>query len=403
MKRKLSSTSSGESSLNDNNGGNSGRQVQQSSALELEQSTRSAEEEGFPLDQHLAQIMGMLPGEKLFRSMFYGSPRAPYISDLVDQLLSKQEELLRRGQLGEGTSSSTQHDMSGSLSLAKYNARVIRALVSSIEAPTSVITGGGVGAVYGQPGASHWQDPGAPHWQGPSAPHWQGPSAPGHSTIDSDAGFILAPYLASTLGMRPGERLFRGMFHGTQQSRVVLEMINHLSEIQRDLLHNRELERAGVMTQGEFGLSFEDTSSLIATNEELLEALMASIERPTETVPSIVVDSSSNSDSDSETELERRTLDKLEEERNLRLARSQARLEKEKVEQGVVLALRAAKLRETSLMEVKNRVGVGTRGLGVEIPPSLIEIYRGLKAVTEKRKEISSILGLTPSRNLQEM
>uniref|UniRef100_UPI001146DDA4 hypothetical protein n=1 Tax=Candidatus Ichthyocystis sparus TaxID=1561004 RepID=UPI001146DDA4 len=374
MKRKLSSTSNGESSLNDNNGGNSGRQVQQSSALELEQSTRSAEEEGFPLDQHLAQIMGMLPGEKLFRSMFYGSPRATYISGLVDELLSKQEELLRRGQLGEGTSSSTQHDMSGSLSLAKYNARVIRALVSSIEAPASVITGGGVDAVYGQA-------PGAPHWQDQNAPHRQGPSAPGQSTIDSDAGFILAPYLASTLGMRPGEELFRGMFHGTQQSRVVLEMINHLSEIQRDLLHNQELERAGVMTQGEFALSFEDTSSLIATNEELLEALMASIERPTETVPSIVVDSSSNSDSDSETELERRTLDKLEEERNLRLARSQARLEKEKVEQGVVLALRAAKLRETSLMEVKNRVGVGTRGLGVEIPPSLIEIYRGLKAV----------------------
>ncbi|WP_242641520.1 hypothetical protein [Candidatus Ichthyocystis sparus] len=495
MKRKLSSTSSGESSLNGNDGGSSNGQVQQSSALELEQSTGSAEEEGFPLDQHLAQIMGMLPGEKLFRSMFYGSPRAPYISDLVDQLLSKQEELLRRGQLGEGTSSSTQHDMSESLSLARYNARVIRALVSSIEAPASLIIGGGVGAMHGQapgashgqgpsashwqdpgashwqdpgashwqapgashwqdpgashwqapgashwqapgashwqapgashwqdpgtshwqdpgtshwqdpgtshwqdPGASHWQDPGASHWQDPGASHWQGPSAPpGRSTIDSDTGFVLEPYLASALGMQPGEGLFRGMFHGTQQSRVVLGMIDHLSGIQGDLLRNQELERAGVMTQGESRLGYGNTASLIATNEELLAALMASIEGPTETVPSVVVDSNSDSESES------RTLAELEEERSRRLARSQARLERKKAEQGVVLALCTAKLREKDLREVKNRVGVGTREPGVAMPSSLREIGKELIIVTEKKRTLGSVLGVASLGNLQEM
>ncbi|WP_141663674.1 hypothetical protein, partial [Candidatus Ichthyocystis sparus] len=178
MKRKLSGTSSGESSLNGNDGDNSDRQVQQSGALALEQGTRSAGEEGFILDPHLAQMVGMHPGERLFQSMFYGSPRASCISSLVDELLSKQEVLLRRGQLGEGTSSSTQHSMSESLSLARHNAQVIRALVSSIEAPTSMMIGGGVGASHWQaPGASHWQDPGASHWQDPGASHWQDPGA----------------------------------------------------------------------------------------------------------------------------------------------------------------------------------------------------------------------------------
>ncbi len=120
---------------------------------------------------------------------------------------------------------------------------------------------------------------------------------------------MLSPYLASALGMQPGERLFRGMFHSTQWSHVVLGMINQLSEIQKDLLRNQELERAGVVTQGEISLSFKDTTALIATNEESLQALMASIEAPAETTPPTVVDSSSNS----ETELEERTLAKLEE------------------------------------------------------------------------------------------
>ncbi len=66
--------------------------------------------------------------------------------------------------------------------------------------------------------------------------------------------------MASALGMQHGEGLFRGMFHSTQRFRVVSEMASQLSEIQRDLLRNQELERADVVTQGEVSLSFEDTA-----------------------------------------------------------------------------------------------------------------------------------------------
>ncbi|WP_092460672.1 hypothetical protein [Candidatus Ichthyocystis sparus] len=367
MKRKLSSTSSGESSLNGNDGDNSDRQVQQSGALALEQGTRSAGEEGFILDPHLAQMVGMHPGEKLFQSMFYGSPRASCISSLVDELLSKQEALLRRGQLGEGTSSSTQHDMSESLSLARYNARVIRALVSSIEAPASLIIGGGVGAMHGQapgashgqgPSASHWQDPGASHWQDPGASHWQAPGA--SHWQDPGASHWQDP--GASHWQDPGASHWQdpGASHGQAPGAS----------------HWQDPGASHWQDPGASGRS---------------------------TVPYTVVDSSSSTDSDSETGSEKRMLEKLEEERNQRLARSQARLEKERVEQGVVLALGRATLREKELREVKNRVGVGTRGPGIEIPPSLTEIDERLRAITEKKKALGSILGLTPSRSLQEM
>ncbi|WP_242647421.1 hypothetical protein, partial [Candidatus Ichthyocystis sparus] len=179
MKRQLSSASSGASSLNGNDGlGSADEQVQPPSTSASEQSTESSElEGGLLLDSHLAQLLGMRPGERLCRGVFYGSPMASYVSSLAAQFLDKQEGLLRRG-LGEGTSSITQHSMAEYLSMSRYNALAIRALLDSVEAPASVITGEGVSTMHGQsPSASHWQDPSAPHWQDPSASHWQDPSA----------------------------------------------------------------------------------------------------------------------------------------------------------------------------------------------------------------------------------
>lgn len=62
-------------------------------------------------------------------------------------------------------------------------------------------------------------------------------------------------------------------------------------------MHNQKLERAGVVTQEEIGFNFGDIASLITTNEQLIKALMGSIEAPTAAVSSTVV-----VDSDLETE-----------------------------------------------------------------------------------------------------
>ncbi|WP_139057641.1 hypothetical protein, partial [Candidatus Ichthyocystis hellenicum] len=107
MKRKLSSTS-GEASdpYGSYGGGSVGGQAQPSSLLELGQSTLYAEPGGFVLAPHLALVLGMGPGEMIFRGMFYGTPRAPLATSLAIQLLEEQERLGRL-RAGEGTSSST--------------------------------------------------------------------------------------------------------------------------------------------------------------------------------------------------------------------------------------------------------------------------------------------------------
>ncbi|WP_139057455.1 hypothetical protein [Candidatus Ichthyocystis hellenicum] len=90
---------------------------------------------------------------------------------------------------------------------------------------------------------------------------------------------MLAPDLAQSLGMQPGQVLRRGMFYSSPRSNAVLGIISQLSEIREYLLHNQELERSGAI-QREIGASCEDAAALIANNEELLQALMASIEAP---------------------------------------------------------------------------------------------------------------------------
>ncbi|WP_175330599.1 hypothetical protein, partial [Candidatus Ichthyocystis hellenicum] len=92
---------------------------------------------GFLLEPHLARELGVQHGEMIFRGTFYGTPLAPLVSQIINRLLSEQEGLVRRGLLGEGTSSVVQSSGDGVVfsDLIKSNAATIQALVSSIEAP----------------------------------------------------------------------------------------------------------------------------------------------------------------------------------------------------------------------------------------------------------------------------
>ncbi|WP_092481243.1 hypothetical protein [Candidatus Ichthyocystis sparus] len=291
MKRKLSSTSSEASILDDNDErGGVDDQVQPASALVLEQNIGSAESGGFLPAPHLAQSLGMLPGEMIFRSMFYDTPQASHISCLVAQLLNEQEVLLSL-QLGEGTSFAVQSRSDvDTLALMEYNAATIQALMDSVEVPSFAVVPevvvGESDAMYCQascaPEAVTAEDVGTVFGQAPGVTE-QGASA-------SDEGFILAPDLALRLGMYPEQTLRRSMFYGTTQSNIVLEMVNQLSEIRENLLRNQELERAGLISEG-IGVGCEDTASLIATNEELILALMSSIEAPVVAPAVVVIDS----------------------------------------------------------------------------------------------------------------
>ncbi|WP_141663077.1 hypothetical protein, partial [Candidatus Ichthyocystis sparus] len=81
MKRKLSS-SEASNTEGDYTQGSVDEQAQSSSLLELEQSAISVDAGGFVLPPHLAQSLGMRPGDSIFRSMFYGTSQAPLVSGL---------------------------------------------------------------------------------------------------------------------------------------------------------------------------------------------------------------------------------------------------------------------------------------------------------------------------------
>ncbi|WP_141663501.1 hypothetical protein [Candidatus Ichthyocystis sparus] len=275
MKRKLSSTG-GEASDpygSDEGGGGVGGQAQPSSSLGLEQSALHDEAGGFVLEPRLALALSMEPGAMIFRGMFYGTPRAPIAKCLATQLLEERERLsLLRS--GEGTSSSTQLSDSYVRSLIDTNAAAIQALLDSAEAPplpppttTSTVVGGDVGTVRGR--VSDVAEQGV---------------------VDCDGGFVLAPDLARFLGMRPGQALRRSMFYGTPTSDIVLELVTQLSEVRQDLLRSQELERSWLASGG-MGFDLEDTASLIETNGQLIQALMASVESPSFTaLPAVVVE-----------------------------------------------------------------------------------------------------------------
>ncbi len=280
MKRKLLRSASSEASSPEGvyRQGNVDEQAQQSSALELEQST-GTEGRGFLLEPRLAQALGMCHGEMIFRSMFYGTPQAYHISNLVTQLLNEQEELVRN-ELEEGTSSFVWPSNNGyTLALMASNEATIRALMDSIEAPPSV-TVGPEEAVVEVANTTYWQTPEALAVEGVGIEHEPVPNTSEQSTMGCE-GSILAPDLALDLEMQPDQVLRGGMFYNTQPG-VVLEKIKRLSAIREGLLHNRELERASV-TQEEIGVGLENIATLITTNEELTQALIGSIEAPTAT------------------------------------------------------------------------------------------------------------------------
>ncbi|WP_092460825.1 hypothetical protein [Candidatus Ichthyocystis sparus] len=380
MKRKLSGSEAsspegcGQSSVDEH--------AQPSNTLELEQGAASAEAGGFILAPHLALSLGMNPGEMIFRSMFYGSPQASTISTLVNQLLEKQEELFNCGP-GEGTSSGTHYNTLNTLSLIESNAAAIQALMDSIEAPTSA------SVVEGEDNA-----------------HWQAPVAPEQSTRGSDGGFILAPDLALSLGMQPGQALLRGMFYGTSQSDTVLSIVNQLSEIREDLLRNQE--RSGAI-EGGTNVDFEDTSSLLETNEELMQALMGSIEAPA--VPTTAVEKT-------ETESEEKSLAELEEEKDRELAELKAKLEmkeqakteklrdegeaatksrEKELEKAIIIAV----CREADLERVKDKVKEGMESL--EVMGSLRATKRDTEKMKARERELRRVVAEPRTENLQNM
>ncbi|WP_092481244.1 MULTISPECIES: hypothetical protein [Candidatus Ichthyocystis] len=285
MKRKLSGSSSGASNLEGNNERYYlDEQAQPSSSFGLEQSAECSRLGGFILAPHLALSLGMCPGEVIFRSMFYGTPQAPVASGLATQLLKEQERLFCL-QSGEGTSSSAQLSEGFSesyiLDLMESNALAIQALLDSVEAPPVAVApamaagvvdtmrGGGESSaqeLVGDVGAVCRQMPGAPE----------------QGAKDSHGGFILAPDLACSLGMQPGQELRRGMFYGTPWYSVVSGMVNQLLDIREGLFREQELKRKFGGGCGGMGVDCEDTARLIETNGELIRALMASIESPSD-------------------------------------------------------------------------------------------------------------------------
>ncbi|WP_092460773.1 hypothetical protein [Candidatus Ichthyocystis sparus] len=191
MKRKLTSSEAnnpeggyGQSSVD--------KQAQPSGSLELEQSAVSVDAGGFILDSHLAQSLGMRPGDRIFRSMFYGTSQAPLVSGLAAQLLEEHEALISRAS-GEGTSSAVQLSDRDSALMAS-NEMTIRALLDSveasrfsgIEAPLQVVPAEVVeentacwqapGTVETAGASTYWQAPGAVETAGAST-HWQAPGA----------------------------------------------------------------------------------------------------------------------------------------------------------------------------------------------------------------------------------
>ncbi|WP_092487425.1 hypothetical protein [Candidatus Ichthyocystis hellenicum] len=332
MKRKLTSSEAnnpeggyGQSSVD--------KQAQPSGSLELEQSAVSVDAGGFILDSHLAQSLGMHPGDRIFRSMFYGTSQAPLVSGLAAQLLEEHEALISRAS-GEGTSSAVQLSDRDSALMAS-NEMTIRALLDSveasrfsgIEAPLQVVPAEVVeentacwqapGTVETAGASTYWQAPGAvetaganAYWQAPVAvetaganaywqaqgavetagasAYWQAPGAvetagaSAQSARGHEKGVISAKDVALELGMRPGQALRRSMFYNTPQYDTVLNIINRLSVIREGLLRNLELERAGLIQEEiREEVGYKDTTVLIRSNAALMQSLIGSIETPT--------------------------------------------------------------------------------------------------------------------------
>ncbi|WP_176695645.1 hypothetical protein, partial [Candidatus Ichthyocystis sparus] len=90
-------------------------------------------------------------------------------------------------------------------------------------------------------------------------------------------GFILEPNLALSLGMRPGEMIFRSMFYGSPQASNVSVLVNQLLEKQEELFNCGPGEGTSSGTH----YNTLKTLSLIESNAAAIQALMDSVEAPT--------------------------------------------------------------------------------------------------------------------------
>ncbi|WP_092487180.1 hypothetical protein [Candidatus Ichthyocystis hellenicum] len=231
MKRKLGGTGS---ELSGPDGGyeqgGADEQAQSSSALELEQSAGPAEEMGVALAPHLAQMLGMQPGEMLSRGMFYGTPQACHISSLVVQLLDEQEALVH-SKLGEGTSAVAQSsDDDGTLA---NNEATIKALMDSIGAPLFTVA----------------------------------PAAESAEDVDVTTHGMVSD-LALELGMLPDEELFQDIFCDTQ-----------FDLAREDLLRSQALDAVDVAIQ-ETGGDYSDISDYMEPDHELMQVLVEGLVEP---------------------------------------------------------------------------------------------------------------------------
>ncbi|WP_092411371.1 hypothetical protein [Candidatus Ichthyocystis sparus] len=232
MKRKLGGTGS---ELSGPDGGyeqgGADEQAQSSSALELEQSAGPAEEMGVALAPHLAQMLGMQPGEMLSRGMFYGTPQACHISSLVVQLLDEQEALVH-SKLGEGTSAVAQSsDDDGTLA---NNEATIKALMDSIGAPLFTVA----------------------------------PAAESAEDVDVTTHGMVSD-LALELGMLPDEELFQDIFCDATQFDLARE----------DLLRSQALDVVDVAIQ-ETGGDYSDISDYMEPDHELMQVLVEGLVEP---------------------------------------------------------------------------------------------------------------------------
>ncbi|WP_141663023.1 hypothetical protein [Candidatus Ichthyocystis sparus] len=240
MKRRLSSSSSGPSSPKDSI--EQGSVGEYESSSELEQSS----EVGFILEPHLAQILGMGPGESLVRGMFFGSERTGDVLCLINQILEVHEDMVH-GESEEGASGG--YDPC----LAESNQLLLEALMSSIEGPAEVednvdIQSGGLSSS----------------------------NASKHGEEERAEGFVPDPSLAQILGMNPGELLVRGMFFGTEKASFVSNLVDQIL----DNMIRRELGEGTSSARLETAGDLENAVALEVSNSLLVQALMDSIEAP---------------------------------------------------------------------------------------------------------------------------
>ncbi|WP_242641650.1 hypothetical protein, partial [Candidatus Ichthyocystis sparus] len=212
------------------------------SSSELEQSS----EVGFILEPHLAQILGMGPGESLVRGMFFGSERTGDVLCLINQILEVHEDMVH-GESEEGASGG--YDPC----LAESNQLLLEALMSSIEGPAEVednvdIQSGGLSSS----------------------------NASKHGEEERAEGFVPDPSLAQILGMNPGELLVRGMFFGTEKASFVSNLVDQIL----DNMIRRELGEGTSSARLETAGDLENAVALEVSNSLLVQALMDSIEAP---------------------------------------------------------------------------------------------------------------------------